>query len=227
MKRMLKKSLNQNELNTFIQLGSLDQTVIKEHFSLDDISLEGSGQPYVDIPGVTMVFDLAGSSASIRQDGPNQFVETYASIFSELTEIIYKNKGVVEKFPGDGISAHFIKERTEANFDQARQRAATCAIKIREFMNGIGRGRSYRICMWTGSDTIATTIGSIHHKEIISIGHGVNVAHKLEKFVKEKGCVIGMDSRIAAYFPQSIRTAYEMPEDLRQSPAEIWYGVSQ
>lgn len=229
MKRLLRKALSESDIRV---LGSLDPHIIHEHFSLTDVDYEGEAK-YIDLPGVTMVFDLAGSSASIRQDGPKNFVDQYAEIFSELTEIIYKNGGIVEKFPGDGISAHFLRwEDAEYTLHGSRTRAAKAAYNIKNYMDKNGLFREYRICMWSGEDTIATYIGKDpQHIELISIGHGVNMAHKLEKHVKNADCVIGMDYELAKIYETSfsknnIKMGYkEMPDELRSNKDDKWYGV--
>lgn len=194
MKQLKKRSLQESDLTTkyFIETGSLDVKVVHEHFSLTDIRAGETG--YVPIPGVVMVFDLAGSSASIRQNGPHAFVDKFSTVFKGLTDIIYNHQGVVEKFPGDGISAHFLRKESDPHFYAAGNQAIKAAVEMKAFMERQGLGRTFRICMWTGEDTIAAIIGSKAHEELISIGHGVNVAHKIEKHVKAENCVFGMDS---------------------------------
>jgi hypothetical protein len=205
---------------------SLDQSILLEHFSINDIRFDGEAR-YADIPGVTMVFDLAGSSASIRQNGPRDYVDRYARIFDQLTTTLYQYDGIIEKFPGDGISSHFLKKTGENTLENARNRAVRTAVSIRDYMKQENLGNSFRICMWSGEDTIATVIGNGFHNELISVGNGVNIAHKIEKHVKEANCVIGMDINLAREYQRlgkQLSCQHNLPTDLSAN-GENWYGV--
>lgn len=58
------------------------------------------------------------------------------------------------------------------------------------------------------------------------MGNGVNIAHKLEKHVKEARCVIGKDEELAAFLPTGTKSLhYQMPTDLRSSHTERWIGI--
>lgn len=229
MKRLLQKSLNVEDFrDTRKVIASLDVSLLLEHFSLEDIPMNGEAY-YVDIPGVTMVFDLAGSSASIRQKGPISFVDQYAKMFDRLTSIIYNFEGIIEKFPGDGISVHFLKREGETTLNEAHTRAIKASIEIVSYMNAQGYAKDYRISMWTGKDTIATIIGNSHHKELISVGHGVNVAHKLEKVIKDARCYIGMDEPLAQRYRLlggRLSTESYLGTEIG-GVGEKWYGVRQ
>jgi hypothetical protein len=89
----------------------------------------------------------------------------------------------------------------------------------------------YRFTLTYGEDTIITSFGSMKHQELISIGHAVNVAHKLEKIVKENNCYIGMDAecekiaRKNLYFSSCRK--YNLPSELYKNKVyyDYWYGV--
>ncbi|MEK4853866.1 hypothetical protein NST04_28785 [Paenibacillus sp. FSL H7-0756] len=233
MKNILKKSLNTNDLNKLFQAGmltkrsihgSLDEEIIREHFSITDIGIKDNA--VIPIPGVTFVFDLEGSSVSIRDRGEQDFIDRFSQMFKSLTNIIYSNNGIVEKFPGDGISAHFL-QNAEESFAICRRRAASTANDIQTYMRNQNYS-GFRISMWSGQSTVATTIGDENHHEIISIGHGVNVAHKLEKTIKDSGFTVGMDRDIWFQYKavtgkaENVRT---LPTNLRSATEQYWYGA--
>jgi hypothetical protein len=80
--------------------------ILNEHFSITDIP-RGEIGTMADLPGATVVFDLSESSLNIRNEGAKKFAADSQYLFKILTDIIYRNHGIVEKFPGDGISMHF------------------------------------------------------------------------------------------------------------------------
>lgn len=228
LKKLIQKALTFEDLrNKTWAVARPDYGLILEHFELKDIDLDGEAR-YVDIPGVVMVFDLAGSSLSIRQSGPKQFVDRYASVFDTLTTVIYEHKGIIEKFPGDGISAHFLKLEGEDSLNNVLTRAVKASKEIQSTMNNKGHKGQFRISMWSGEDTIATIIGNRYHRELISVGHPVNVAHKIEKLIKDNGCVIGMDESLKYRYESlfgPVSGSGDLPVDIRSKYGEKWYGV--
>lgn len=229
--RIIKESLNVSELNDLLEGKRLEVSrgfLLQESFSITDINADGETK-VVGIPGVTLVFDLEGSSLSIRQNGPRAFIDRFASMFSELTSIIYQYHGIVEKFPGDGISAHFLKKNGETSLNEAQERSLHASHAIKDFMRTQMRNSNFRLCLWTGEDTVATFVGNHqHHKEMISIGHGVNMAHKIEKHVKANECLLGMDLSLAlknSRLGYGEYISYLLPADLRSPHENHWYGV--
>jgi class 3 adenylate cyclase len=142
----------------------------------------------VDLPVATVVFDLSGSSLSIRNYGAKKFAAETQYHFKVLTNIIYRNHGLVEKFPGDGISMHF--RTMEFGKKGAIKNAIEVIIGMDEHLNKKMNRDKYRFTLTYGEDTIITSFGSMKHQELISIGYAVNVAYKLEKIVKEYNCYI-------------------------------------
>ncbi|MEI5898021.1 hypothetical protein [Bacillus albus] len=208
--------------------------ILQEHFSITDLPADKIGT-MADFPAVTVVFDLSGSSLNIRNNGAKTFAAESQYLFKVVTDIIYRNCGIVEKFPGDGISMHFPANSSEKtpNKEKAIYNACEAVMQIDHFLHTRLRlnRTDYRFSLTYGEDTIITTFGSSKHQELISIGHAVNVAHKLEKLIKENKCFIGMDAQcqvIAKNVGFRSWSRYIMPEELcknRHHPYESWFGV--
>ena len=213
---------------------SLSPSYIMKHFSIQDIDTdipENWKGVALTFPAATLVFDLAGSSVSIRERGAKDYVIQNQEIFSELTQIIYSQEGIIEKFPGDGISAHF-PLFIEESIDLPITRAFVSMCKIINFLEQEQsmRRNQFRFTLTYGKDTIITKFGGEKHQELISIGHAVNLAHKLEKNVKNKGCFIGIDEICYPYCSDSIKLRveeYNLESNLRRivTTEEKWYGV--
>lgn len=215
-----------NEETIFKSLNVSD--VLNEHFSITDLP-QGEIGTMADLPAATVVFDLSDSSLNIRNNGAKNFAAESQYLFKVLTDIIYRNHGIVEKFPGDGISMHF--PAIGFGKEGAIQNSCEAIMQMDHFLFTnleIGRNK-YRFSLTYGEDTIITTFGSPKHLELISIGHAVNVAHKLEKIIKEKNCFLGMDSDCAEIAKQFFRhlSPSLMPEGLKKPDLnyEFWFGV--
>jgi len=193
-----------------------------------DVPEKWNGLAY-EFPAATVVFDLAGSSVSIREKGAKDYVIKNQEIFSELTNIIYQNKGIIEKFPGDGISIHFPLMGDETEKFPIRRAFRAIDFMDRYLRNEQGLDRTnYRFTLTYGDDTIITKFGNRKHMEIISIGHAVNVAHKMEKYVKGENCCLGIHERCRPYLIviQELKK-YTLDSELCKDPniKEEWYGV--
>lgn len=202
-----------------------------EKYGSFNLHIKGWSGIGVELPAATVVFDLAGSSLSIRDRGAIDYVKKNQEIFSKLTDIVYENQGIIEKFPGDGISMHFPLFDSEYE-KHPIERAFLAVDAMDTYLNADGRlqRNQYRFTLCYGNDTIITKFGNEKHEEFISIGHAVNVAHKLEKCVKDEMCVLGMDS--ISYEKCLIKKDFQiiktpLSSDLCRNPTEpeFWYGI--
>ncbi|RNF38873.1 hypothetical protein [Planococcus salinus] len=211
-------------------LHSLLASDLIKHFSITDLP-EGMIGVAAELPAATVVFDLADSSLSIRKNGAKEYAADSQDLFRSLSNIIYGSNGIIEKFPGDGISMHF--PAVSMSMNKAVLRAYD-AIKTMDHYLQDKKGMlksQYRFTLTYGKDTIVTKFGNERHTELISIGHAVNVAHKLEKLVKDGGYYIGMD-HLCKYIieKEGAKESFEfnmMPTDLRREDTndESWWGV--
>ncbi|MDF9845017.1 MULTISPECIES: hypothetical protein [unclassified Paenibacillus] len=213
-------------------INSLNAGQLLEHLSISDLpnGIEGN---YVNLSAATMVFDLAGSSLSIRERGAKDYFVRHQNIFRNLTQIIYAHKGIIEKFPGDGISMHFVNTTLDKlGIVNCITHAVRTANEIINYLiTNEGMTSGFRLSLSYGDDTIAALIGGKEHEEWITIGHAVNVAHKLEKEIKDKHCIFGMDEDCYSVYTNIYRNGsayrFAMPEDLKKQikSEEFWYGV--
>lgn len=216
---------------------SLNTNDIKGIFGGHELSAKYLGKAG-EFPATTVVFDLANSSYDIRNEGAIKKGKEIQKIFNELTGIIYKNSGVVEKFPGDGISMHFpaIFKNSEVPYKKNSILNALNAVKqMDDYLLTVKalNKKEYRFSLSYGEDTIVTVIGNNQHFELITLGYGVNIAHKLEKIIKDNDCYIGMDKTCyeivssSRYNIWSLQQ-YEMPNYLKEiedNKEAKWYGV--
>ncbi|MFE4030133.1 hypothetical protein ACFX4N_28750 [Priestia sp. YIM B13551] len=212
-------------------LKSLNSTDLHEHFSITDLP-QGMVGTSADLPAATVVFDLAGSTLSIRERGAKAYAANSQDLFRGLTDKIYQHGGIVEKFPGDGISMHF--PAVNVSKKNAIVRAFKAILEMNYFLrveNGMKK-EEYRFTLSYGDDTIVTKFGNKQHNELISIGHAVNVAHKLEKRVKNDGFSVGMDNEckkvIETEWSSLVYHFRVMPSELCRDTQnrEAWYGVN-
>ncbi len=133
-----------------------------------------------------LLADLRGFS-SITSSYPGTTVLSLLNrCFGEMSEIIFRHKGTIDKFMGDAIMVLF--ESTEGSDDSAR-RAVSCAVDMQlamEGLNAINKGQGmpdmyFGIGINTGR-VISAMLGSDLYSELTVIGEEVNLASRIESF---------------------------------------------
>lgn len=144
---------------------------------------------------VTVLFsDLRGFTSISEKLEPEQVAEMLGEYLTEMTEIVFKHGGTVDKYIGDCVMAlynvpfedpeHAIKAvRTGLEFQERTLAAAArweakFGVAIR---NGVGIN--------TG-EAVVGTLGSQQRLEYTAIGDTVNLAARLESITKEYGTPI-------------------------------------
>ncbi len=139
---------------------------------------------FSDIRGFTKKSDLYSAS---------DLVEALNYYFTEMTNIVYKHGGIVDKFLGDGIMALFNAFEDCPNHEQA---ALNCAAAMQQSLSEISRDirrLSPQLKGWGELDIgigihsgplIVGNIGSDQKLEFTAIGKTVNIAARLQELTK-------------------------------------------
>ena len=144
---------------------------------------------------ITVMFsDLRGFTSMSEQLEPEQVRELLVEYLSEMTEIVFKHGGTVDKYIGDCIMALYNAPLADANhainavrtglefqertLEVSARWEAKLGVKIR---NGVGIN--------TG-DAVVGAMGSKQRLEYTAIGDTVNLAARLESITKEVGASV-------------------------------------
>ena len=154
---------------------------------------------------VTALFsDLAGYTALSENLDPEEVKTIMNRIFGEISLIVERYEGVVEKFIGDAVVAFFGTPRTH---EDDPVRALRAAMEIHgavnslspEFLPRIGRP----LAMHTGINTGLVVTGTDEGMEVTGLaGDAVNVASRLSDIAKPDEILVGEETyrHAAAYF---------------------------
>lgn len=154
----------------------------------EDLSFSGDRSP------VTILFsDIRNFTTFSEQVPPEEVIQFLNEYFSAMIDIIFDNKGMLDKIMGDGLMAIFGSPFTEESDPQqdainAVNTAIEMKQKLEEFNARIA-GRGYDpINIGIGINTGHAVLGSIgteKRKEFTAIGDTVNTASRLESYTKE------------------------------------------
>ncbi|OGK95911.1 MAG: hypothetical protein A3E31_11805 [Candidatus Rokubacteria bacterium RIFCSPHIGHO2_12_FULL_73_22] len=192
---------------------------------------------------VTVLFsDLRGFTSISEKLAPEQVAEMLREYLTEMTEIVFKHGGTVDKYIGDCVMAlynvpfedpeHAVKAvRTGLEF-QERTLAAAARWEAKfgvSIKNGVGIN--------TG-EAVVGTLGSEQRLEYTAIGDTVNLAARLESITKEYGASIVISESTYAHvkgmFPtralgavtvkgktQPVEIYAVLPSDIRKHPRAV------
>ncbi len=143
----------------------------------------------IDAYATMMFFDLRNSTTLAETLGPSQFADLLSQVLENVTNIIYRHFGSVNKFLGDGILATF---GTPVVYTNDALHAVHCSMDILVFIDEFNRNIpeyldgpiSCGIGVATGK-VFAGNIGSKHRMEYTVLGDAVNIAARLQSLTKE------------------------------------------
>ncbi len=140
----------------------------------------------------TILFtDIADSTELAEDLGPKRFGELLARYYQDLTDIIFENGGLLDKYLGDGIMSVFgITEFPGA----AEVRAVKAGLEMLDALDIINRdfGLSIQVGISVNTgDVMAGYLGTKQRVELTVLGDTVNVASRLQAQARPNRLLVG------------------------------------
>ena len=166
-----------------------------------------------------MFFDLRYSTRVGEELDPHDFSEFMNNILTDVMDLVFGNKGSVNKMLGDGLMATF---GCPVPGEKDTWNAVKCALDIREYLRTYNEVRPdylkdpvrAGIGIATGK-IFAGNIGSVRRMEYTVMGDSVNTAARLEALTKKAGKDIFIDGP----------TRDALQDFLRVRPVKVQSGI--
>jgi adenylate cyclase len=146
-----------------------------------------------EVREVTVLFaDIVGFTSMSEKMSPSAVSLLLNDYLSRMTEVIFRNEGMLDKYIGDAIMAVF---GAPIDMPDHAQRAIRTALEMQERLaewnaeRQEGPGLRIRIGINSGK-AVAGEIGSVNKKEYTVLGDTVNTASRLESSVARPGTVV-------------------------------------
>jgi adenylate cyclase len=160
---------------------------------------------------ITVLFcDIRGFSTMTEQMRPEEVVQLLNEYFECMVEIVFRHKGTLDKFLGDGLMVIFGAPQEDP---YQEENAISAAVEMQRQLNVLSQkwqleGRDpIRVGIGIHSGTaIVGNIGSTRRMEYTAIGDTVNVAARLESATKE----LGTDILVSEYTYSAIRGSFSV-----------------
>ena len=162
-------------------------------------------------PAAVMFVDLRSFTRFSEETPPEKVASLLAEYRELVTEAVFANGGMIDKFIGDGVMAAFGQPNTAVD-DAAR--ALKCALQLRKTLARWKAQRSRRgegvLDAGIGLH-VGTVVGGIlesgSHDEFTLLGDAVNVAQRLERLTRPLNAVVVVSEAVLLANPTSMKNA--------------------
>src|SRR5215813_3603222 len=176
---------------------------------------------------VTVLFsDVRGFTSMSETMAPQAVVRVLNEYFAEMTPIVFGNRGLLDKYIGDGLMALFGVPYAE---EDSAIWAVTCAINMQWRMTTVNQGLRGaglpEIAIGIGINSGTATVGYIGSEErtdYTAIGDAVNLAARLEKRAEPDQIIISRATLEAIGDKFPVKPCYEVLVKGKREAVQIY-----
>ena len=160
-------------------------------YLLQDYLQTGSLPPLSE-KNLTVVFaDITDSTGLAERVGARRFSEILSRFYQQMTDVVFEQGGLLNKYMGDGVMAVF---GVTANRPNPEERAVRAALDMLQRLESIQLAESERIEMGIGvnsGNAMAGYVGTDERVEFTVLGDVVNVAQRLQLSARPNRVLVG------------------------------------
>jgi len=151
--------------------------------------------------------DIRGFSSISERLPPERVVELLNEYFELMVDVVFRNRGTLDKFLGDGMMVIFGAPEDDVYQEEHALRAALEMQRELRKLSGKWEAEGIKIRIGVGVNSgpaIVGNIGSSKRMEYTAIGDTVNLASRLESATKE----LGVGILVSEYTYQAVRGTF-------------------
>jgi adenylate cyclase len=181
---------------------------------MDTVLSSGSGgvQLSGDRRRISVLFcDIRGFSTISERLQPEQVVRLLNDYFETMVDVVFKNRGTLDKFMGDGLMVIFGAPQDDPYQEEHALRAAVEMQHALQALRKKWRPEGIDIRVGIGihsGPAVVGNIGSSRRMAYTAIGDTVNLASRLESATKE----LGVEILVSEYTYHAVRGSFQFRE---------------
>ncbi|MGW8251238.1 MAG: adenylate/guanylate cyclase domain-containing protein, partial [Anaerolineales bacterium] len=147
---------------------------------------------------VTVLFaDIADSTGLAEFLGPKKFGGILTRFYQQMTDIVFRYGGLIDKYLGDGVMAVFgMTAESDGHEEKATLAGLDMLDSIEHLFQDVAEGINIGIGVNTG-DVVAGYVGTRQRVELSVLGDTVNVAAGLQDIARPNRLLIGPATQAA------------------------------
>jgi PAS domain S-box-containing protein len=175
---------------------------------------------------VTILFaDIRGFTSYSERHDPEQVVETINRYYEHITRIIYENEGIVDKYEGDAVMAHYGTPLRPLQ-DHAWKAVLTAwqsRLAIRAYHEQIDpTDRLYLKFGINTGEAIAGNVGGQEQMDYTLIGDAVNLSRRLQENASGDQILLGKNTYLLVQDKVEVRQLDPLQVKGREALAEVY-----
>lgn len=164
---------------------------------------------------VTVLFaDVRGSTGIAERTSAGEFSRLLERFYASVTEAVRSERGVIDKFLGDGVMALFIPSFTDLADAAHGVRSAQRILAEAELPIGVGVN--------TGPAYTGFLGGSADVASFTAVGDAVNVAHRLGEAAAAGEVIVSAETAGAAELDAAGWSMRDLTVKGREQPVPVW-----
>jgi adenylate cyclase len=160
-------------------------------FLLQDYLQTGALPPLAEREITVLFADLSDSTTLAERVGARRFSELLNRFYQQMTDVIFDNGGLLNKYMGDGLMAVFGVTTQRPN---AEERAVKAALEMLGRIHSLNLAESETMELGIGVNSgtaMAGYVGTDERVEFTVLGDSVNTAQRLQTLARPNRIVIG------------------------------------
>jgi adenylate cyclase len=160
-------------------------------FLLQDYLQTGALPPLAEREITVLFADLSDSTTLAERVGARRFSELLNRFYQQMTDVIFDNGGLLNKYMGDGLMAVFGVTTQRPN---AEERAVKAALEMLGRIHSLNLAESETMELGIGVNSggaMAGYVGTDERVEFTVLGDSVNIAQRLQTLARPNRILIG------------------------------------
>ncbi len=185
--------------------------------------LKSGRLPRLSEQNVTVLFaDIRDSTHFAERVGAQRFGEILDRYYQEMTEIVFKHGGMLNKYLGDGLLVVFGASRPQPD---AAERAVAVGLAMLDQIEVINQSEGEQIEIGVGINSgpcMVGYVGTEERAEFSVLGDSVNVANRLQTLARPNRLILGPDTYQAIAGKFNIQPVGSVEVKGRAQPVEAF-----